>query len=312
MLASALAAAPAAAFAATTPAGAAASTIDVEMVVDFGQGAPATLSPLVVCLHLLAQGGAPTGSDALSQLASSLDLPPSTYGSPSPLMCTIDGYPSYGCGKTAAYFYWSYWHGNGGQWSYSNDGPITHTLQNGDVEGWRFQNPGSGAGSDPPPAVAPDFAEVCPPEPATTTTTTGVAPAGGQTGGSSPTAAGTAGPSGDSSNPGGSGPAGGTGSAGAPGAAPAGGHTVTAGGAATGRSGSTVAHAGGQGAATTGGHGSRSGDGTSGPGGTADPAVAASTGSGAGAGWLPWVLVLAIVGLAVAAAVVWRRRAAPG
>jgi hypothetical protein len=180
------------------PPAAAASTVDVAMVIDFGAGAPASLRVIVECLQMAAGSN---GSQALAQLAQQLDEPSPSYNG-SGLLCSLDGYPTSGCGTAtgSGYDYWSYWHGTTGSWVYANAGPATTGVFQGDVEGWRFENPGSGTSSDPPPASPPDFAAICAnaaPSPTTTTSAPAAAPpstappAKATTGGSAGTAPGT-------------------------------------------------------------------------------------------------------------------------
>jgi hypothetical protein len=100
-----------------------------------------------------------------------------TYNS-SGLLCSIGGVPSTGCGQAVGrqYIYWSYWHGDSGSWQYSNTGAsgIVHACDaqgnDCDVEGWKFEDPGAGNPTDPPPSVAPDYASICSATSATTTT----------------------------------------------------------------------------------------------------------------------------------------------
>jgi hypothetical protein len=102
------------------------------------------------------------------------------------LLCSINGDPTSGCGQAVSggYLYWSYWHGTSGTWQYANTG-ATATMQNGDVEGWRFENPGKSNPSDPPPGAAPNFASICGAVPATPTTAATTTPAAPQTNGAS-------------------------------------------------------------------------------------------------------------------------------
>ncbi|GGU25254.1 hypothetical protein [Lentzea flava] len=81
-----------------------------------------------------------------------------TYASRQPgFVCRINGKPGADTDKcvttSPASAYWSYWHGSGGSWSYSNQGAATYVPARGTVEGWAF-----GAGEQPgiaPPAPAP-------------------------------------------------------------------------------------------------------------------------------------------------------------
>jgi hypothetical protein len=142
---------------------AAATTTDlyVAVVVDFGGlgGAP---KPFATCVHV-AQGS--TDADALAAAVGSGNI---GYA-PSGLLCTIDGYPANGianCNATSGtdFYYWSYWGGTSSSWSYSSRGPASTLVTPGDVEGWRYQNPGPSNGSAPPPSLPADFSAVCPSE----------------------------------------------------------------------------------------------------------------------------------------------------
>ena len=85
------------------------------------------------------------------------------------LLCAIDNYPANGvqnCGQSVGpgeYDYWSYWHGSTGSWVYANNGPAEQSVSSpaDDVEGWRFQSDEPDNPTDPPPAVAPSYAQIC-------------------------------------------------------------------------------------------------------------------------------------------------------
>jgi hypothetical protein len=145
----------------------AATLVSVEFVLDFG-----TSQPVVGCAKV---PSGDNGYQALAAFTQQENLAPPTYA-PSGLLCSINGTPDPNgpCGQSSSggYIYWSYWHGSSGSWQYSNAG-ASGTVSDGDVEGWRFQNPGHGNPSDPPPAVAPAYAGVCGPVVPVTTTTTG-------------------------------------------------------------------------------------------------------------------------------------------
>jgi len=157
----------------------AAGEVGVAFVLDFG-GTPADL--VVGCVTVPAPD---SRYDALSAFAASRGLAPPTYA-PSGLLCSINGTPASGCGQTVpgGYVYWSYFTGGSGTWTYASTGAFA-TVGPNDVEGWRFQDPGSGRPNDPPPRSPAQYAAVCPPTPATTTTTT--VPAATGTGASAPT-----------------------------------------------------------------------------------------------------------------------------
>ena len=70
-------------------------------------------------------------------------------------ICSIEGEgcPADSCLTCDVPNYWSYWHLSGGSWTYSQQGASSHTVQQGDVEGWRW---GEG---DPPPVIP--FDQIC-------------------------------------------------------------------------------------------------------------------------------------------------------
>jgi len=148
----------------------AATEVSVAFVVDFG----GAIGPVVKCVPV------PSGDNGYQALAAFTALEneaPPVFAS-SGLLCSINGDPSSGCGQTVpgGYIYWSYWQGSSGKWQYANSG-ATATMQNGDVEGWRFENPGRANPNDPPPAASPAYAAICGTGvAATTTTAAGAAP----------------------------------------------------------------------------------------------------------------------------------------
>ncbi len=159
----------------------------VAVVVDFGHGSSTTTMSKCVPVASNAHD-----SDALAAAVGSADVLYSDSG----LLCAIDGYPADGaqnCGQgvgSGDYDFWSYWHGASGSWVYASDGPAEQSVANpaDDVEGWRFQVDEPASPSDPPPSVAPSYAQICnaatevPPPgspPLSTTTTTSVATAPG-------------------------------------------------------------------------------------------------------------------------------------
>ncbi len=161
----------------------AAGEVTVAFVIDFGPGG----SQVVGCVSVPATD---SRYDALSAFATEKGLVPPSYA-PSGLLCSINLIPASGCGQSVAggYIYWSYFTGGGGgRWIYSSTGAFA-TVTKGDVEGWRFQNPGTGRPNDPGPRTAAVFNSICstgsPPTTTTTTTTTTTPPPTG--GGSSGT-----------------------------------------------------------------------------------------------------------------------------
>ncbi len=169
----------------------------VAVVVDFGSGS--SMSSVSKCVPVASNAH---DSDALAAAVGAGNVAYSSSG----LLCSIDNYPVNGvqnCGQSVGsgdFDYWSYWHGSSGSWVYANDGPAEHSVasQANDVEGWRFQVDQPDNSSDPPPGVAPSYAQICnastevppaqtPPAaatPSTTATPTAppAAPASGRTG----------------------------------------------------------------------------------------------------------------------------------
>ena len=158
-----------------------ASDLYVAVVVDFG-GANGAPGDIATCVKV------PPGStdaDALTAAVGSGNL---GYA-PSGLLCVIDGVPQSGiadCNATSGgeYYFWSYWNGTAGSWSYASRGPAATLVTPGDVEGWRYQNPGPANASAPSPATAADFSRICPAEYVSSpgaTTTTSLPASGGHT-----------------------------------------------------------------------------------------------------------------------------------
>ena len=102
-----------------------------------------------------------TGSDVLDVRAAALRRPPPVYQRG--LLCSIDGYPTTGCGDSdghGGYRYWAYWHREPGaaSWTYAGTGPDGYQPAAGETEGWAFQN-GGPEGQVKPPLVDP--ASIC-------------------------------------------------------------------------------------------------------------------------------------------------------
>jgi hypothetical protein len=148
------------------------ATASIAVVVDFGDGG----SISTVCVPV---DGTPTDAAVLQQRSQQLGTPSPTYNS-SGLLCSIDGYPSSGCGERTGdqFAYWSYWHGTTAGWTYGNDNPAVRKAKSSVTIGWRFQPQGSASPNDPPPRASSDPALTCVPEPPptepTTATTTSV------------------------------------------------------------------------------------------------------------------------------------------
>jgi hypothetical protein len=137
---------------------AAASDVYVAVVVQFGSGAGAP-APVVACVKV-PQGS--TDADALAAAVGQSNVGYSNSG----LLCAIDNFPANGVANCTAtsnqdYYYWSYWHGATGTWSYANNGPAEQLASTGDVQGWRFQDPGPAGPSAPAPSTAPSYATIC-------------------------------------------------------------------------------------------------------------------------------------------------------
>ncbi len=137
---------------------AAASEVYVAVVVDFGgaSGAPADFTK---CVQV------PSGSTDAQALAAAVNN--QTAYSNSGLLCAIENIPANGVSNCNAssgadYYFWSYWHGSSGSWVYANNGPAEQPATTGDVQGWRFQNPGPANPNAPKPGAAPNFASICP------------------------------------------------------------------------------------------------------------------------------------------------------
>ncbi len=145
----------------------AAGDVAVGFVLDFGG---ARSSQVVGCVTV---PDSDSGYDALAAFASQQGLSLPIYAN-SGLLCSINGVPASGCGVTVrgGYIYWSYFTGGTGAWTYASTGAFA-TVTPGDVEGWRFQNPGTGLPNDPAPRTAPDYAVLCPSTPPSTTPSSG-------------------------------------------------------------------------------------------------------------------------------------------
>jgi hypothetical protein len=142
----------------------AATEVSVAFVVDFG----GSTGPVVGCVTVPSSDN---GYEALAAFTQQEQELAPTYNN-SGLLCSINGDPGSGCGQSVSggYIYWSYWHGSTGTWSYATTGAFA-TATTGDVEGWRFEDPGKSNPNDPPPGMAPDYKSICPPSPPPSTTT---------------------------------------------------------------------------------------------------------------------------------------------
>src|SRR5665213_1160398 len=142
----------------------AAGEVSVAFVLDFGPGT----TPVSGCVNVPASDN---DYDALAAFVHQEGMAPPTFAS-SGLLCSINVVPSSGCGQSVAggYVYWSYFTGRTGSWTYASSGAFG-TVSPGDVEGWRFQNPGSGRPNDPAPRTPPQYASICSSGPGTPSTT---------------------------------------------------------------------------------------------------------------------------------------------
>ncbi|MGB6838297.1 MAG: hypothetical protein WBF66_11435 [Dehalococcoidia bacterium] len=161
------------------------------LVVTFGDGTTVTR-----CVQF--EGEEISGADLLE--ASDLSLVISRYGGLGGAVCRIE---AEGCADPGDCFcqckggecrYWSYYHlGEEGAWEYSQVGPSSHGLRDGDVDGWAW-GPGSISGGATPASYT--FEEICPPPtaapspPPTVTEAPAAAPSASETPG--PTAVPTA------------------------------------------------------------------------------------------------------------------------
>ena len=140
----------------TAEAAVAASDVPVAFVLDFGTGT----TPVVGCVSVPASDNR---YDALAAFAKQKGMALPGYDSNgSGLLCSINAVPSTGCGQIVqgGYIYWSYFTGGTSGWTYASSG-ASGGVTNPDVEGWRFQNPGTGKPVDPPPRSAAQYDSIC-------------------------------------------------------------------------------------------------------------------------------------------------------
>ena len=151
----------------------AATEVSVAFVIDFGSLGP----PVVGCVQVPSTDN---GYYALAAFTAQQGEAAPIYNN-ADLLCSINGEPGNAptvCGNRVpgGYDYWSYWHGTTGAWTYASTGASAN-VQNGDVEGWRYETEAASNPNDPPPTPAPDYASICgsvsspstmPPDPATT------------------------------------------------------------------------------------------------------------------------------------------------
>jgi hypothetical protein len=141
------------------PVSAAASTVCVEIVVDYGQLSSGHVSAACV---VVPRGA--TGADVLEARAKKLKVDPPRYRADG-LLCAIDGVPKApDCAEQTGdggFKYWSYWHKQlDRSWTYAHSGPFDYSVT-GDHpgEGWSWVE-GKEKNSRPPAAVS--YSRVCP------------------------------------------------------------------------------------------------------------------------------------------------------
>ncbi len=141
----------------TLPCVARAGEIRVAVVIDFGTspGSPGGTSQVCVPVSERTDAAA-----LLAARAQQLGVVAPRYNGVG-LLCSIDGYPSSGCGESVGGVarYWAYWLGSGSGWSYANVGPAGHQVDGNVVEGWRFIEGTAGDHGPAPrgPSVASDI-----------------------------------------------------------------------------------------------------------------------------------------------------------
>src|ERR1700722_16256779 len=136
------------------------SDVYVAVGVGFGGGPPPP--SIGKCVPVPSSGH---DADALAAVVGTGNVAYNNSG----LLCAIDNYPTNGvqdCGQSVGagkYDYWSYWHGETGTWVYANNGPAEQSVSNpaNDVLGLKFQTDKPATPADPPPTVAPSYAQIC-------------------------------------------------------------------------------------------------------------------------------------------------------
>ncbi len=135
----------------------AATEVSVAFVVDFG----GLGAPVVGCVQVPSTDN---GYAALGAFVAQHGEAQPIYNNAG-LLCSIDNLPGNAptvCGAQVAggYDYWSYWHGTTGSWVYASTGAFS-AVQEGDLEGWRFETDGQSNPNDPHPLPAPSYASIC-------------------------------------------------------------------------------------------------------------------------------------------------------
>ena len=149
-----------------------AGEVSVAFVLDFGGHPDREVTGCVTV------PGSDNGYQALAAFTAQHGLAAPTYNATG-LLCSINGDPVSGCGQgvPGGYIYWSYFTGSANHWIYASVG-ASQSVAKYDMQGWRFQDPGTGEPNDPPPHTAPNHDALCSSTPVTVTVPPG-APATG-------------------------------------------------------------------------------------------------------------------------------------
>jgi hypothetical protein len=135
----------------------AATEVSVAFVIDYGSLGP----PVVGCVQVPSSDN---GYYALAAFTANETEAAPIYNS-ADLLCSINNEPANAptvCGERdpGGYDYWSYWHGTTGSWVYASTG-ASADVENGDVEGWRYETDGNANPNDPSPTPAPTYSSIC-------------------------------------------------------------------------------------------------------------------------------------------------------
>ena len=140
-------------------ASASASTVCVEVVVDYGKLVEGH-APSATCV--VVPTGA-TGAEVLAARAKKLGVDAPRYRADG-LLCAIDGVPKSGCAEqtgNGGFKYWAYWHKQlDSPWSYSHSGPFDYGVTGSHPgEGWAWVEGGQEATRKP---ANVSYSRVCP------------------------------------------------------------------------------------------------------------------------------------------------------
>gem|GEM_PF-4168167 len=146
--------------------------VDVTVAIDFGLDAGAPLRLQTCVREPVGTRGAQALHDAVIKLG--LASKPEIYNPTTGLLCSIAGVPKSGCGERSgtAYRYWAYFHSSNTAWTYASNGPAANVVSADSIEGWRFEDHGTGHPGDPAPRFSPLSHASCAAVAAMTTTTT--------------------------------------------------------------------------------------------------------------------------------------------